>query len=158
MRVESGTGVEQLLCHTIGLSPEYVEQRIQTIFLDGQPVDDLSLTTLKEGSRVALSAAMPGVAGAMMRRDGFFAGMRSGISYRGEEAPSIEKPCFVTVKVFNMLVKEIAPQLMKSGLWLTGKDLVDLLERLPTDSIVPPNAGKTIQPDQQTFVTFKEVS
>jgi hypothetical protein len=59
-----GCSVKSFLCEQFGLSPEYLEKRIQTIFLDGQPVDNVETATLRDGATLSLSAAMPGLAGA----------------------------------------------------------------------------------------------
>ena len=60
---------------------EYVENRIQTIFLDGKAVDDLGEAKVRDGSILALSAAMPGLVGATLRRGGAFASLRRSITF-----------------------------------------------------------------------------
>ncbi len=47
----------------MGLERGFIEERIQTIFLDASPVDDLASATVADGSSLALSAAMPGLVG-----------------------------------------------------------------------------------------------
>lgn len=133
IRAEKGSSIKVLLCDTMSINPEYVDQRIQTIFLDGKPVDDPASTVLDEGSRIALSAAMPGLAGATLRRDGFFAGMRSQITHRSEHSTGTSESCFVTVRLFNLLIEELAPKLLATGIWLTDDELRDLLELSPNE-------------------------
>jgi len=70
LKAQVGCSMKRFLIEGIGLSPEYIAERIQTIFLDGSPVDDLDSAIIKDGSHLALSAAMPGLVGAAMRRGG----------------------------------------------------------------------------------------
>jgi hypothetical protein len=42
--------IKTLLCEQVGLKPEYVEDRIKTIFLDGKAVDDIDSAIIKDGS------------------------------------------------------------------------------------------------------------
>ena len=41
VKVQIGCSIKTILCEQFGLDPEYVEDRIQTIFLDGKMVDDI---------------------------------------------------------------------------------------------------------------------
>src|SRR5665647_491591 len=52
-----------------GFDAEYIENTVQTIFINGVAVDSLD-RSLPAGSTLALSAAMPGLAGAIFRRQG----------------------------------------------------------------------------------------
>ena len=67
-----GCSAAAFLCQQYGLSSEYLDKTIQTIFLDGKPVDDVNSAMITPGSRLALSASMPGLAGATLRKAGFF--------------------------------------------------------------------------------------
>lgn len=129
VKAEKGSSIKALLCDTMGVSPDYVDQRIQTIFLEGKPVDDPASTVLEEGSRIALSAAMPGLAGATLRKGGFFALMRSQISHRPEDSAATRETCFVMVRLFNMVSKELAPNVLAAGIWLTGEEIRELLDQ-----------------------------
>jgi len=60
----------------LGLSADEIERRVSTVCLDGHPVDDLDDCLLGDGSRLALSGALPGLAGACLRRGGALASMR----------------------------------------------------------------------------------
>ena len=133
VKVQAGSSIKSLLCQQFGLSPEYVENRIQTIFLDGKPVDNVDSATVKQGSTVALSAALPGLVGATLRRGGYYAPMRSQISYREEAAPEPHHEGMIFLKLFNMLLKELGPSFLKRGIWIKGKDLSDLFKRQPDD-------------------------
>jgi hypothetical protein len=108
--------VEELLTGELGLDPRYVAERITTVFLDGQVVDRLDEAVLHEGSRLALSAAMPGLVGATLRRSGYYAAMRSAITLRSPAAPEAARGgVLVVVKLFNLLIAELGPVLLRRG-------------------------------------------
>jgi hypothetical protein len=108
------------LVDEVGLTPEYVRDRITTVFLDGQVVDALDDAVLREGSRLALSAAMPGLVGATLRRSGPYAAMRAEITRRPEHEPDARTraPVVIQVKLFNMLIHEVGPALLVRGVLL----------------------------------------
>ena len=133
VKAEVGSTIESLLCQQFGLSQEYLEKRIQTIFLDGKPVDDVDSAIVKQGSTLALSAAMPGLVGATLRRGGYYAPMRSQISYREETGSQAIHEDMIFLKLFNLLLKELGPSFLKRGIWVKGKDLSDLFKRQPDD-------------------------
>ena len=81
VKIQVGCTVRELVCDQFGLSVDYLENRIQTIFLDGKAVDNVNTAVVRQDSTLALSAAMPGLAGATLRRGGFFAAMRSQITH-----------------------------------------------------------------------------
>ncbi|NJL58424.1 MAG: hypothetical protein HC887_00995 [Desulfobacteraceae bacterium] len=62
--------MQTLLCDILEIPKDYVLNRISTIFLDGKPVDCLDTAFVRNHSVVSLSAAMPGLVGAVMRRGG----------------------------------------------------------------------------------------
>ena len=80
IRRRVGCPVDAFLREEIGARPETVEL-IQSVMLDGKPVDDIGAAVVRDGATLALSAAMPGVVGATMRRGGAYASMRSAITY-----------------------------------------------------------------------------
>lgn len=123
----TGCTVRSFLTSELGLSPEYVEERVQTVFLNGKAVDDLDATMLREGATVSLSAAMPGLLGATLRRGSYYAAMRSQITHRGETAPDSCEEGMVFVKLFNLLISELAPALLRRGVWIRGEDLREIL-------------------------------
>jgi len=133
VKVQADSSIKSLLCQQFGLSPEYVKNKIQTIFLDGKTVDNVDSATVKQGSTVALSAALPGLVGATLRRGGYYAPMRSQISHREEAAPEPHHEGMIFLKLFNLLLKELGPSFLKRGIWVKGEDLSDLLKRQPDD-------------------------
>lgn len=132
-RTRPGIPVGALLRDGLGLSAEYIEARIQTVFLDGKPVDDLERALLGEGSTLALAPAMPGLMGAMFRRGGYYAPMRGAITHRGGALPQGAGEGRITVKLFGMALRELGPRFLARGIEVGGEDLAALLESLPED-------------------------
>jgi len=133
IEAQVGCNVSKFLCEQIGVTPEYVQGRIQSVFLDGKPVDDLDSAVIKNGSRLALSAAMPGLVGATMRRGGLYSSLRSAVTYRetGDQSPTAEG--FVQLKLFNLLMKELGPYLLRRNILLKSSDLVDFFKEQSED-------------------------
>jgi hypothetical protein len=122
-----GCSVKEFLCNRMYIEQEYLDGRIQTIFLDGKPVDNVNSAIVKDGSTISLSAAMPGLAGATMRRGGALAAMRSGISYTPAETGSGSYEGKVTVKFFNIISRELGPEFLKRGIIIDGKTLAGFI-------------------------------
>ncbi len=129
VEVPSGLTIKSLLCGNFNVEEDYLEGRIQTIFLDGKPVDDVDKAMVNQGSVLALSAAMPGLVGSTFRRDGALAAFRSSITYQQEEGvPSGQRGAAVSIKLFNLLVNEMGPQFLKKGIIVKREDIRPALE------------------------------
>lgn len=134
VQITTNSTVWSVLCRDLGLPPEYVETRIQTVFIDGQPVDSLDQGRVAAGATLALSAAMPGLVGAILRRGSFYAAMRREITYRDEEQDSPAEPGLINLKLFNLLAAELGPHLAARGIWLPCRRWKEFLEYCPPDS------------------------
>jgi hypothetical protein len=126
-----GCSLKNLLCGQLAIPEEYVTERITTVFCDNCPVDDFDKTIIQEGSRIALSAAMPGLVGATMRRGGFYSALRQGISHLMQAAPAVPEDGTVTLKLFNLLMTELGPSVMAHGILLDSQDLQELRQVIP---------------------------
>jgi hypothetical protein len=133
LKILTGWTIKDLLSLHLEIPPEYVENRVQTIFLDGKAVDNFGEAMIRDGSILALSAAMPGLVGATLRRGGAFASLRRSITFSegGEAIP--QKEGRIVLKLFNLLVPELGPQLLAKGIWLKGEDLNRFLGGLKKD-------------------------
>jgi hypothetical protein len=127
VRTRLGCSVQTFLSEDLSIDPDYIENRIQTVFLDGHPVDDVNKTAVADGAVLALSAAMPGLVGATMRRSGVLAGFRDTITYRASDACASDAQGFVTIKLFNLLVRELGPGFLERAVWVEAPVLADLL-------------------------------
>ena len=130
-----GPTVRSFLCDDLGLSPEYAESRIQTLFLNGKAVDSLDNNYLKENSTIALSAAMPGLLGATLRKGGYYSSMRKEISCQDHNGRTAVHTGFVLLKLFNLLIPEIGSSILERGIWFKREELEGLLKELPVDAL-----------------------
>lgn len=128
VKIETGCSIKELLCGQWGIDPEYVNSRISTLFLNAMPVDDMEAALVNDGDTLALSSAMPGLVGAVMRRSGFFASLRDSISYRSQAAIPDHRAGFIRLKLFNLLMAELGPLIARQGFWADAGDLRPLLE------------------------------
>lgn len=126
IKARVGCSVMRFLREQIGLSPEAIE-RIQSVFLDGSPVDDLDSAMIRDGSSLALSAAMPGLVGATLRRGGAYSSFRSAITYRETGTQCASGEGFVQMKLFNLLMAELGPDFLRKGIYVSSSDLRDFL-------------------------------
>ncbi|MDJ0803512.1 MAG: hypothetical protein QNI97_11605 [Desulfobacterales bacterium] len=127
IEVENDCSLDDLLCRQWGLERDYVLGRISTLFLNGRPVDDIETARVTDGTRLALSCAMPGLIGATMRRGGVLASFRSSISHQANQTPaSRAQRALITVKLFNMLTRELGPILLARGI-IAHRSALDML-------------------------------
>lgn len=130
VKADVNCSIRTVLCEQLGLSPQYVEDRIKTIFLDGRPIDDIDSAVLRDGSTLALSAAMPGLVGAILRRGGHLAPLRSQIAHREEEKGASRREGTIVLKLFNLLIDELGPNLLERGVIVRREDLKSLFVSL----------------------------
>lgn len=143
VRVGAACSVFAFLVEELRLTPDYVRQRITTVFLDGQVVDVLEEAMLRQGSRLALSAAMPGLLGATLRRSGPYAAMRAEITRAADQRtrPPTGGTFVIQVKLFNLLVDEIGPALLEHGILIEQEEVhalggaVDAVRRAPGEIV-----------------------
>jgi hypothetical protein len=117
-----GASLKSFLCGELGLSEQYVAERISTVFVDGKCVDDIDSATVRRGSTIALSAAMPGLAGASLRRGGVYGAIRSSITY-GKDDRREEETGLCSIKLFNLLIVELGPIFLQRGILVKADDL-----------------------------------
>jgi hypothetical protein len=126
-----GISLKEFLCDRLMIPGDYLEHRIQTILVNGRAVDDVAQVRIADGDVIALSAAMPGLAGATLRRGGHLAPMRAAISQK--QTPSTaegHRRGIVVLKLFNLVAKEIGSRLLSAEIWLKARDLKYLRDQL----------------------------
>ena len=129
IHAETGCTIKDLLCGQLGIKDDYLEERIQTIFLDNKTVDDVDSSVIRKGSILALSAAMPGVLGATLRKGGRYAPMRSQISHGEDIVFETTKKGEINIKLFNLITRELGPLFLKRGIHVKGEDFFDIVKR-----------------------------
>jgi hypothetical protein len=152
VETDTGISVRDFLCASLGIDERYVEERISTIFLNGRPVDDLDTSIVGDGSVLALSAAMPGVVGATMRRGGYYAAMRDTISYRADENRPALNRGRIRLKLFNMILEEIGPSLLQAGVFVRVDSLKGALAGLVRDGFLEADSSSEYAGDVRIVV------
>ena len=121
IEAQVGCGIREFLRDRCRFSPEFIANRISTVFLDGQPVDDLDGAFVEHGCTLALSGAMPGLVGAVMRKNSPLRSFRSSITHdsnarsRQQQQP---QRGLVRLKLFNSVMSELGPAFLREGILL----------------------------------------
>lgn len=112
MQLAAGEPLGVFLERLPDFTPDYINDEVQTIFINGTALDDIN-TPLSEDTVIALSAAMPGLSGAIYRRNSIHASLRS---VQHETAVTTEqKSITVKLKMFNAIARDRGPQLLQQG-------------------------------------------
>ena len=129
LRIETplGGSVQDFLVRQLGMDPEVIDEKIQTIFLNGKVVDDPVQAFLTDGALLALSGALPGLVGATMRRGGFYASLRDPITFQGGLGFQGSQKGAIVLKLFNILLKDLGPQILENGFMIEESKLLDFL-------------------------------
>ncbi len=123
IRARTGWSVAAFLREELAAGIETIE-KIQSVILDGSAVDDLESAVIKDGSVLALSAAMPGLVGATLRRGGAYSSFRSAITYRETQQECVKGEGLVQIKVFNLLMAVLGPYLLQRGVVINSQDFL----------------------------------
>jgi len=127
-----GCSLEHMLCDQLEIAPDYLRDRAQTVFLNSSPVDDLASASVPDEAVISLSAAMPGLNGAVMRRGGPLSEMRRSISHTPDQVGSQLSPGRITLKLFNLVAKELGPHFLTRGVVVSSRALGELLMLQPS--------------------------
>ena len=164
----SGENLASFLGRLPGFTREYIIDDIQTIFLNGTAVDDLQ-TPLTGGNPVlALSAAMPGLAGAIFRKNSFHAALRTAVN-EIQTASRDQETVIVTLKLFNSIARDRGPALLAGGVrigagsllsfFMTRPILLTYLRRITIDGRVcgPEELTGYLEEDRDLDLVVREV-
>jgi hypothetical protein len=134
LKVRNGLSIQEMLTEQYGLTPDYIDDRIKCVFLNGAPGDDLSQLTLEDGSTLALCDAIGGLAGCTMRRDTpHLRTMRSVSAHELKRKGVTEGQGMIDVKLFNRMVRELGPVFLEKGIWIGAAELEAFLNGFPRD-------------------------
>jgi hypothetical protein len=124
-----GQSVRDFLLHRLELAAGEIEEKVQTVFLNGRAVDDLDQAFITDGASLALSGALPGLVGATMRRGGFYSSLRNPIKYQDEKSSGSRREGVIGLKLFNILLGDLAPRVLAQGFLIEYAKLLDFLQR-----------------------------
>lgn len=122
IRTTSGTTIGELLQTLPDFSTDYIINDIQTIFLNGTATDDLETAVENENDTLAVSAAMPGLAGAIFRKNSLHAALRT--TKEQEHADSTSSDITVIVKLFNAIARDKGTALLCEGVTMRADSIV----------------------------------
>ena len=120
VEVETGRTLRDVLCRQLGMDAAYVDNQVQTLFLNAKAVDDVDHARVDSGAAIALSAAMPGLAGAVLRKGGMLAAMRSQTPAPADAPEKQDTSGIVTVKLFNRVASDFGPAFLAKGIRVAG--------------------------------------
>ncbi len=123
--VTGTVSIAELLKDLPGFDETYIRKRVQTIFVNGL-AEDNAARKLAPGDTLALSAAMPGLAGAIFRRGGQHASLRT--RPLTAEPLKADQSGHITLKLFNMIAAETGPLLLQAGILIKGKTMGRFLD------------------------------
>jgi len=124
-----GCTIYSLLTENCGFSDQYISERIKTILIDGGPVDDIFNIKIKEGGVCALSGAMPGIVGAMMRIGSPYASMRKSITVGPDKSFESGKSIIFKIKLFNMILSDMGNHFLTRGIFIEKDRVLNFLIR-----------------------------
>ncbi|MEN8199654.1 MAG: hypothetical protein ABFR63_06225 [Thermodesulfobacteriota bacterium] len=115
LNANQGETIGGLLAALPGFEEEYVRQRVQTIFLNGLPADDLGQQLRGSEAVIAITTAMPGLAGAIFRKGGAHAALRTTGNKKEAGSTVPGEDIAVRLKLFTLLAKERGEAILAAG-------------------------------------------
>jgi hypothetical protein len=138
IRIDNGQRLDALLLDALDIPPSYLKERIQTLLVNGQVIDQEDQVRLYEGDTVALGAVMPGLVGTTLRKGVHLAPMRKNISFKERsQATEAGSTGMIKVKLFNLVAREMGPQILAKGVWVATETLPSLVQQHPQETSLP---------------------
>lgn len=126
----TGVTLGDLLRDQWGIAASYAKTRITTIFVNHRAIDDMDRVIVREGAIIALSGAMPGLVGATMRCGGHLAAMRGAMTHHDDAEAQDTRSGSVRLKLFNLLLPELGPLMLRQGIIMGGDELTAFWQHL----------------------------
>ncbi len=122
----AGDTLMDFLCSLPGFDRQYVLDRVQTIFVNGRAEDDLE-RPLMAGDSLSVSGPMPGLAGAIFRRESRHDSLRTRSRPSRPRHPARQREIFL--KLFNVIAAEKGAALLARGVVFKGTTLARAFDR-----------------------------
>lgn len=126
----AGESLLQFLEKIPGFTPEYIDNDIQTIFLDGTAIDDVHASLTDTETVIALSAAMPGLSGAIYRKNSIHSPLRS-VHHHYDTTKVEEKTISIYLKLFNSIARDRGEEMLRRGVILKTATMLTFLQTRP---------------------------
>ena len=127
--IETGFNLKDVLCRQLGIDQAYLDTQIQTIFVDGKAMDAIDDEFVRDGTVIALSAAMPGLVGAVFRKGGILKSLRSQIIQKKSPLNQNIPEGTITLKLFNQVAADMGPVFLERGIRIQGDDFKWFFDR-----------------------------
>ena len=132
VETKSGEPLLSFLEQLPGFTAEYIDKEVQTILMNGEPVDDV-YTPLKEpGTVIALSAVVPGlgVMGAMFRK-GSIHSTTVHTTYQESGPQTPDRKITINLKLFNYIARARGTEILRKGIRISTKTLLTFFQTRP---------------------------
>jgi hypothetical protein len=116
------------VCHSCGLDIEQVRSRVQSVFLNGKPVNDIAVACVHDGDCLSLIRDHAGSGGCHLRSGGILAGFRCSISHRPIERQTDTAGGVLLVRLFDLLIAQMGPGFLQQGILVSATDSQILLK------------------------------
>lgn len=115
-----------------GFTPEYIEEEVQTILINGEPVEDVYTPLTESGAVIALSAVVPGlgVMGAMFRKNSIYSSQGSS-SHQHCVASTDDEKITISLKLFNYIARARGAEILQKGVKVRTAAILTYFETRP---------------------------
>lgn len=129
VETESGITLFTFLTESCSIPDNYIRDKVKTIFHNGNPIDNVYSVKLLNDSVVAISGAMPGIVGAMMRMGSPYASMRESITEKGGDIVNTGVNIHVKLKLFNVILDDLGTRFIESGIILERENIIRIIRK-----------------------------
>jgi hypothetical protein len=123
-----GISVMEFLTEICKVSNDYIVENVKTVFINQKPADKLDEVLIAPEMTCALSGAMPGLVGAMMRMGSFYSVLREGITYHNSGSGKTGNETLVKLKLFNKVLYDKGPEFLLRGIYADKNEFLNLLK------------------------------
>jgi hypothetical protein len=130
-----GTKVKNFVCSLLGISGDVYATEMGSVFLNGRVVDDGDEVTIRAGDTLALSGAMPGLVGGMLRSGSPLRRMRQTVTAgdTSNDSNTVEtqtegihsESATIRLKLYNTVLHSYKDSLLETGFYITERQADD---------------------------------
>lgn len=126
----AGNSIFSLLTTIPGFTEAYIVDEIQTIFFNGDAIDDMEAILHGPTATIALAGAMPGLAGAIVRKGSPWGALRK--TRTTHDTDSTGDQIDVLIKLFNTVAADKGADVLTQAVRINALDLIHFLELRPS--------------------------
>lgn len=130
IKCQIGISLDKFLNKELGLSQEQLAP-IDVFILNGVPVDELDKSFVPDGARLALAAALPGIAGLAMKKGSAVRGLRAGISTKQTQISP--RPGSIQLSLYSIALAQLAGHFLEKGIIVKSTQIIRYAKFAPQD-------------------------